>query len=104
MNDWYSLLQKAVNDSSITIVAEKLGVSRTQVSLVLGGKYPSRTEKFSAKVIECFGNVGCPYLEVRISQKKCREYHSAPIPTCSPRALRHWKACQACVHNRRSSC
>ncbi len=104
MNDWYSMLKRAVNDSSITIVAEKLGVSRTQVSLVLGGKYPSRTEKFGAKVVQVYGQVVCPHLVARITMQKCREYHSAPIPTCSPRALRHWKACQACIHNRRSSC
>ncbi len=104
MSDWMELLKKAVNDSSITQVAQQLQISRTQVSLVLGEKYPSRTDRIAAKVLECFGNVGCPYLEVRISQKKCREYHTAPIPTCSPRALRHWKACQACEHNGRSTC
>ncbi len=96
MSDWMTLLAEAAKKTSMTTVALQIGVSRTAISLVLSGKYPSSTENIAAKVIDAFGKVGCPYLQTNIRQSECRDYNSSAIPTSSPRALRHWRACQAC--------
>lgn len=104
MSEWMSLLKTAIGNSSKATVALQLGISRTAVSLVVNGKYPSSTEKIAARVVETFGKVLCPYLNTNIRQSECREYSSSPIPTSSPRALRHWKACQKCDLKGEKSC
>lgn len=99
MSAWMDLLRAAIEKSTMTIVAEQLGVSRTAISLVVNGKYPSSTNRIEAKVLEVFGKVECPYLQTHIRQSECRDYSASSIPTSSPRALRHWRACQACPNN-----
>ncbi len=93
---WMELLKSAIEKSTMTIVAEQLGVSRTAISLVVNGKYPSRTDRIEQRVTEVFGRVDCPYLQTHIRQSECRDYSASSIPTSSPRALRHWRACQGC--------
>lgn len=104
MSQWMGLLEDAIRKSTITVVAEQLGVSRTAISLVVNNKYPSSTERIAAKVIEVFGKVDCPYLQTHIRQSECRDYSATAIPTSSPRALRHWRACQKCELRGEKSC
>lgn len=96
---WMSLLKSAVDASSKAKVAVDLDISRTAVSLVISGKYPARTDKIAAKVIETYGRVICPHLDAEITLAECKTYHTGQVPTSSPRAMKHWRACQACPHN-----
>ena len=95
---WFELFKAAVESSSRQKVADDLGISRTAVSLIYSGKYPAKTDKIATLVMEIYGRVHCPHLGTEISNNECRLHHSAEVPTSSPRAMRHWKACQSCPH------
>lgn len=94
--DWFTLLSAEVAKTSRAEVAERLGVSRTAISLVMNGKYGADTGKIAARVLAVYDVVACPHLGREISQGECREHAARAIPTSSPRAVRHWKACQTC--------
>lgn len=96
---WMNLLKQAVDATSKNAVAQQLGVSRTTISLVVDGKYPAKTDKIAALVLDTFGRVTCPHLCEEITLANCRKHHEAAPPTSSPRAMRHWRACQGCQHN-----
>ena len=76
-------------------------VSRTLISLVLAGKYPARVERIAHRVRVAYGQVECPFLAQTITFAACVEHHTRAAPTSSPFAMRHWRACQGCAHNRR---
>lgn len=95
---WFELFKAAVKSSSCQKVADTLDISRTTVSLIVNGKYPAKTDKIAALVMDTYGRVQCPHLNAEISNNECRLHHSAEVPTSSPRAMRHWKACQSCPH------
>ncbi|AKH37272.1 MULTISPECIES: hypothetical protein [Nitrosomonas] len=94
---WREILNARVAASSKAQVAAELGVSRTAISLIVHDKYPADTRHIAAKVIEIYGRIRCPHLGLEISQAQCREYHSRRPPTSSPRAMKHWRACQNCM-------
>jgi len=93
---WLELLQQAVAASSRTHVAEKMGVSRTTVSQLMSGTYGARTERMAGVVLETFARTACPFLARDISRKECATHADAAIPTSSPRAMKHWRACRTC--------
>lgn len=93
---WFAMLEKAVSASSMTAVAQRLGISRTAISLVMSGKYGAATDKIAARVLAVYSVVDCPYLAQEISKVECAAHAGRAIPTSSPRAVRHWKACQTC--------
>lgn len=94
-----SLLKSAVDASSKAKVAEALDISRTAVSLVISGKYPASTDKIAARVIETYGRVICPHRGDEMTLAECKTYHTGQVPTSSPRAMKHWRACQTCPNN-----
>lgn len=94
---WRQLLIDKVSASSKTQVALDLGVSRTAISLIVHDKYPADTKHIAHKVLDIYGRIRCPHLDRDISQAECREYHNAEPPTSSPRAMKHWRACQSCM-------
>lgn len=93
---WMTLLREAVQSSNRTQVAAKLGISRTAVSLVLSGKYPAGTSKIETRVMEIFGRITCPFLEREITTTDCATHRNRDVPSGSPMAVRHWRACQTC--------
>ena len=97
-----ALLVKALAEPGATraSVAERVGLSRTAVSLLLDGKYPASTARVEQKIFAALGRVQCPHLAVEISSAECAIYHGVDAPTSSPLAMRHWRACQECPHNR----
>lgn len=98
--DWFSLLSAEVAKTSRAAVADRMGVSRTAISLVMNGKYGAATDKIAARVLAVYDVVACPHLGKEISQAECAAHAGRAIPTSSPRAVRHWKACQSCPHNK----
>lgn len=103
MKNWIEILAEQVAKKNKQAVADEIGVSRTAISLVLDGKYPASTDNLERKVLERYSIVVCPFLNREISNKQCREHHSAKAPTSSPRAMRHWRVCQSCEHNKGDS-
>lgn len=97
---WIELLQQAVAEHKrgIAGVADQMGpgVSRTALSLVLAGKYPAKTDRIAAKVLDTYARIGCPHLGETITQVQCRDFSTRTAPTNSPRDMRHWRACQGC--------
>lgn len=98
MSDWKSLLARAVeaNPRGIAGVADELRVSRTTVSLVLAEKYPAKTDRIQAKVLDTYARLACPHLGDTITLSACRGHAMRAAPTNSPREMRHWRACQGC--------
>lgn len=84
----------------VTAVARKIGVSRPALSLFLAGRYPAQsTAAIEARILRALeGRVQCPFLATDIAAEICRDHALRPMPTSSPRALRHWHACQTCRH------
>lgn len=99
MTQWMDLLKSAVAASSKQQVANTLGVSRSQVSLVVNGRYIASTEHIAKKVLDVFGRIQCPHLETEITQAECQSNRRGPAPTSSAREMKHWRACQSCQHN-----
>lgn len=97
---WLDLLREAVAASSLTAVADRIGLSRTTISLVLAGKYPAKTQDaVERKVRDAFEVRYCPHLNVALDGDACQRYRDRAMPRSSARDLRHWRACQTCPHN-----
>lgn len=103
---WYTLLDQAVAEhpDGCAGVAERLRragevrVSRTQLSLVIAGKYPARTERLAAKVLAVLDRRSCPYLGAEVDLPHCVEVNRGPAPTWDPAALDNRRICQTCPH------
>lgn len=101
MVDWLDLLKTEVAKSNITQVANQIGYARTSVSLALSGKYVGSTDKLAAAVLKAYSDrFQCPHLSQAITKDECAGFSSRSIPQSNASALRHWRACQSCPHNR----
>lgn len=105
---WLTLLKQAVDSTNCTAVAAELSaggkqVSRTTISLVVNGKYPAKTDKIAAMVLNTYGKVECPFLTQEITLAECKQHHTSSVPTSSPRAMKHWRACQSCPNRKEQS-
>jgi len=96
---WLDLLRTEVQSTTMTKAAERLGISRTAVSLCLSGKYGAKTDKVAAKVLDVLGAMECPALAETITPLECEAYRTRSAPLNNPMAMRHWRACQHCPHN-----
>lgn len=96
--DWLTLLAEAVEASNKAAVGKELGVSRTAVSLLLLGKYPGKTDRMAARIMDRYARVDCPHTGKSVAPEHCRKF-CGPVPTSSPAALRQWRACLTCPHN-----
>jgi len=91
-------LQRAVAESSVTAVANKLGIPRCTVSLVNGEKYPANPENILRRFDEVWNGIDCPHLARQLTRAECDAFSDRPRPN-QPLGLQHWRACQACQHN-----
>lgn len=96
MTDSLARLKQAVADSNITQVANKIGIPRCSLSLVVNDKYPANPKKILQKFEDAYGDVSCPYLNADITRDQCRAFSTKPRPS-NPLGLSHWKACQNCA-------
>jgi len=95
--DWMRMLREAVDASSQTAVAERLGVSRTTVSLVLADKYPGKTDRVADRVLRVFGQVKCTHTGQLVQLAVCVSYANRRAPLNNPLELSHWRACRTCA-------
>jgi hypothetical protein len=102
--DWLALLRTAVaREGSVAAVARHISdaagspISRSAVSAALNGNYPGGTDRIAKRVLDTYARVDCPFLQRSITHGECRTYREAPVPTSSPLAMRHWRACRTCA-------
>lgn len=98
--DAMTLLREEVARTSMTAAAERLGVSRTAVSLLMNDKYTADPGAMHARILDVLGGVFCPYLEADLARSECKRRHTRQHPPAQTAdAVRHWRACQRCRHN-----
>lgn len=99
---WRQLLSKAIKEAGhggISRVAERLGVSRTYVSLVHSGAKHPVPQAFVDRVIDRLHIVAeCPATQQPQRRGDCRRIALGAAPTHNPLAMRIWKCCQTCAH------
>jgi hypothetical protein len=97
---WIVLLAAEVEASNMTRAGERIGMSRSAVSLALANRYPSpNTTGVEQRVIEALDGMSCPAQEAVISTDQCRAYRGRPAPTHNPMTMRAWRTCQNCPNN-----
>ncbi|WIX34927.1 LysR family transcriptional regulator [Salinicola sp. JS01] len=97
---WVELLAAEVEATNMTRAAERIGMSRSAVSLALANRYPSpNTTGVEQRVIEALDRMTCPAQGVEIDSQQCRRYRERETPTHNPMAMRAWRACQQCPHH-----
>lgn len=102
MSEWQNLLREAVNNSSRTAVAQRLGVSRAAVSLLCNDKYPGGTERMARRILRVLGGTRCPVSGEQVTGAECAARRAEAMPTANPYALRQWRTCQHCpLHRQR---
>lgn len=99
-DDWLSLLQQAVaaDPRGRAGVAQRLGLSRSALSMVMAGSYPASTAHIAARVVELLvPRPTCPHTGEPLARTTCAVF-SAAAPINSPREMRQWRTCQTCGH------
>lgn len=95
-----TLLAREVEQSNRTKAGERIGMSRSAVSLVLANKYPSpTTNNIERRVMDTLGRIECIALGDVLTVEQCQTYRERPAPTHNPPAMQHWRACQHCPSN-----
>lgn len=104
--EWLDLLKAEVakDGQSVSSVAERIGMPRPSLSLLVNDTYPARIDKvgakYAAKVLSMFrSEVLCPHLGVGISLEQCRRHAGRPMSTSNPERARQSTACRACPQN-----
>ncbi|MFN3879830.1 MAG: hypothetical protein ACK4L8_00185 [Nitrincola lacisaponensis] len=97
--DWIVALAAEVDSSNRTAVAQRLGISRTSVSLVLVNKYPSSsTQGIEKRVMALLSSIQCPVMG-EISAEQCQTERKKPFVASNPTRIRLYRACSTCPHN-----
>jgi hypothetical protein len=94
------LLAAEVAVSNKTKASQRIGMSRTAVSLILDNRYSSpSTAGVERRVMETLGRIECVALGEEINSDQCQSYREKPAPTHNPQAMQYWRACQHCPIN-----
>lgn len=94
---WLTVLKAEADRTSMGVVANRVGYSRTSISLVLAGKYPGKTDRIAEAVMDKLVTaVDCPYLGESLPAEVCRQHATGPAPTHNPLKLAHWRTCRQC--------
>lgn len=95
-----TLLAREVEQSNRTKAGERIGMSRTAVTLVLQNRYPSPTTKgVERRVLDALGRIECVAIGEAVTAEQCQTYRERQAPTHNPMAMQHWRACQHCPNN-----
>ena len=94
------LLAAEVAATNKTKASQRIGMSRTAVSLVLATRYASpSTAGVERRVMETLGRIQCVALDAEVTVDQCQNYREKPAPTHNPQAMQRWRACQHCSIN-----
>ncbi|MCY1208171.1 hypothetical protein D9M72_197890 [compost metagenome] len=97
---WVRLLANAVEQTNRTKAGERIGMSRTAVTLALANRYPSpSTAAVERRVLDALGRIECVAIGEVVTTEQCQSYRERPAPTHNPHAMQHWRACQHCPQN-----
>lgn len=95
-----TLLAREVEQSSRTRAGERIGMSRTAVSLILTNRYPSKTTTgVERRVLENLGRIDCVAVGDVVTVEQCQSFREKPAPTHNPHAMQGWRMCQFCTRN-----
>ncbi|EOD54118.1 hypothetical protein [Aeromonas molluscorum] len=100
--EWLVALQQAVKSSSLAVVAQRLGVSRTMVSQVCNQKYPGDLVRVKRLVEGAYlaSTLICPILG-EIRQDQCLAHQGRSNVSSNPLYIQVYKACRSgCPHSR----
>ena len=94
------LLAAEVAATNRTKASQRIGMSRTAVSLILANRYASpSTAGVERRVMNTLGRIECIALDGVITSEQCQSYREKPAPTHNPQAMHHWRSCQHCPIN-----
>ena len=94
------LLAAEVAATNQTKASQRIGMSRTAVSLVLANRYASpSTAGVERRVMETLGRIQCVALDAEVTVDQCQNYREKAPPTHNPQSMQLWRACQHCPHN-----
>ncbi|MGF1707468.1 helix-turn-helix domain-containing protein [Enterovibrio baiacu] len=93
---WLDELRKQVDATSLSSVANAMGVSKAMISQVLNGKYKGNMQRVQSLVESVYmgHTVVCPVLG-EIPKHKCLAHQNAKHVGSTPNAIRLWKACRS---------
>lgn len=95
-----TLLAREVEQTNRTRAGERIGMSRTAVTLVLQNRYPSpSTARVETRVLDALGRIECVAAGEAVTVEQCQTYRERPAPTHNPMAMRQWRDCQHCPIN-----
>jgi len=104
--DWFQGLRREVAASKVAVVAERMGISRPTLSILLNGLGAYGSGKASTVRIErryrqAFESIVCPFDGARVDTAHCREKANGKAPNHNPMKMHHWQACQGCEYKPR---
>lgn len=100
---WFHGLLHEIKNSTQRAVAERLGVSRPTLSVLVNGlgEYGNggaKTDRFEMRYRQAFEQIPCPHTGETVGIQHCRGKALQHPPTHNPLQLNHWKACQDCQY------
>jgi len=99
--DWFVGLQREVKASTAAKVAERMGISRPTLSILLNGlgeygKGTASTARIEMRYRQAFERIACVYDGQQVDIEHCREKALGKAPNHNPMKMHHWQACQGC--------
>lgn len=97
---WIVLLASEVQRTNRTKAGQRIGMSRSAVSLALVNRYPSpSTDSVERRVLDKLGQLDCLALGEPVTVQQCQSFREKAAPTHNPMAMQAWKRCQNCPMN-----
>lgn len=99
--DWFEGLRREVKASTQAAVAERMGIARPTLTILLRGlgEYGAgraKTDRIERLYRQTFERITCPATCKQVDIEHCRDTALVPAPMHNPHKLNLWKACQKC--------
>ncbi|BAS32810.1 MULTISPECIES: MarR family transcriptional regulator [Ralstonia solanacearum species complex] len=99
--DWFAGLSREVTASTQAAVAERMGIARSTLTILLRGlgEYGAgraKTDRIERIYRQTFERITCPATCKQVDIEHCRDTALGPVPMHNPHKLNLWKACQKC--------
>jgi hypothetical protein len=100
---WFAGLMDEVRRSNKTVVARKMGFSRSSISQVCNGCGPygngdASTERIESAYRRQYEQLACPHTGMQVGIAHCRDTALRRAPTHNPLQMQQWQACQRCAY------